>query len=386
MNQQESLMNLRRMLHQIPENADNEYKTSSTIISILKSYQPDELHINLNGTGIIVVFDTKKPGPTIVFRAELDGLPITEENTFSYKSKHDGYSHSCGHDGHMTMLIGLAAYVSNHKEEFNGRLLLLFQPAEENAHGAHEIMIQGFLKKYNPSYIFGLHNLPGYKQGSIIVKKNVFASASQGLIITLQGKTSHAGHPEQGINPMQAMIEIMQTLETISTSYKQKENGTFLTIIHVNLGERAFGTSPGYAKIMATFRSPDQTLLNKMTNESIESITKISNNYPISFQYEWVEVFPAIRNNSDCVDIICRAAEKEKLPVIWASKPFSWTEDFSYYLQSYPGAFFGIGSGEMQRPLHHPLYDFPDELIPIGISLYKQIIKETMKACSGEKS
>ena len=264
--------------------------------------------------------------------------------------------------------------------------MLLFQPAEENAHGAHEIITEGILQDFNPTYIFGLHNLPGYKQGSIIVKKDVFASASQGLIIKLQGKTSHAGHPEQGINPMKAMIEIMQTLETISKLYRQKENGTFLTIIHVSLGERAFGTSPGYAEIMATYRSPDQTLLKKMTNESIESITNIVNKNLISFEYEWVEIFPAIHNNSDCVDIICRAAEKEQLPIKWISKPFTWTEDFSYYLHSYPGAFFGIGSGEAQKPLHHPSYDFPDELLPIGISLYKQIIKESFHTYSGEKS
>jgi amidohydrolase len=380
MGTQETIVELRKRLHKLPELAGNEYQTAHEIIDFLKDMKPDSLQSNIAGTGIIAVFDTKKTGPHIIFRAELDGLPITEENPVKYTSKHKGCSHSCGHDGHLAMLLGLAQYFSQHKELFCGKIILLFQPAEETAQGARDIIQTQILETFTPTCIFGCHNLPGYPIGQIIIKKGRFTSASQGLILHIYGKTSHAGHPDQGRNPMHATIEILHSLENISQIYNKKEKDTFLTIIHVKLGERAFGTSPGHAIVMATYRSTHPKLLEKMTKESFEHITRITKKHNLTWTHEWVELFPEIRNNPAYVDIIESAAKKLHLSIHHINKPFTWSEDFSYYLASYPGAFFGIGAGIEQQPLHSPLYDFPDTLLPIGISLYIQLIHETIQS------
>jgi amidohydrolase len=380
MDNNDTIMKLRRSFHKIPELAGNEYRTAKEIIDLLKEMNPDSLHSNIAGTGIIALFDTKKAGPHIIFRAELDGLPIAEENQVAYASENPGCSHSCGHDGHLTMLLGLAQYFSEHKELFCGKIILLFQPAEETAQGARGIIQTKILNTFKPTCIFGFHNLPGYPLGNIIVKKGLFTSASQGLILHIYGKTSHAGHPKQGRNPMHATIEVLQSLENISHIYNNKEKDTFLTIVHVKLGERAFGTSPGHAVVMATYRSTNGTLLKKMTVESLERIHQIIKKHHLTWTYEWVELFPEIRNNPDYVDIVESAAKKLQLNITHIDKPFTWSEDFSNYLNSYPGAFFCIGAGIKQQPLHSPLYDFPDTLLPIGISMYIQLIHETIQS------
>lgn len=375
----ETIKKLRKRFHTLPELAGNEYQTAHEIKDFLKMLKPDSLYSNIAGTGIIAMFDTKKEGPHIIFRAELDGLPIKEENQVEYASKNKGCSHSCGHDGHLAIVLGLAQYFSQHKELFCGKIILLFQPAEETAQGAEAIIQTKILDTFKPTCIFGFHNLPGYPIGQIIVKKGLFTSASQGLILHMYGKTSHAGHPGQGRNPMHATIEILQSLENLSHAYNQKRKDTFLTIIHVKLGERAFGTSPGHAVVMATYRSTNHKLLEKMTKESLERIEHITKKHNLRWTYEWVELFPEIRNNPTYVDIIECAAKELQLNIHNIDKPFTWSEDFSYYLNSYPGAFFCIGAGVEQKPLHSPLYDFPDALLPIGISMYTQLIHETIR-------
>ena len=378
-----TIIELRKRFHKHPELAGNEYQTANEIIAFLEEMKPDSLDSHIAGTGIIAMFDTKKAGPHIIFRAELDGLPIAEENQVEHTSKNKGCSHSCGHDGHLTMLLGLAQYFSQHKELFCGKIILLFQPAEETAQGARAIIQTKILDKFKPTCIFGFHNLPGYPLGQIIVKKGFFTSASQGVILHIYGKTSHAGHPGQGRNPMHATIEILQSLENLSQIYNKKEKDTFLTIIHVKLGERAFGTSPGHAVVMATYRSTNRKLLEEMKRESLELIEHITEKHHLMWTHEWVELFPEIRNNPDYVDIIECAAKTLKLSINHLDKPFTWSEDFSYYLNSYPGAFFGIGAGVEQKPLHSPMYDFPDALLPIGVSLYAQLIHETLQSYTG---
>lgn len=377
------IIKLRRDLHQIPEVAENEYHTAKQVIDFLKTIDPDELYSDVVGTGIMAVFDSKKPGPHIIFRAELDGLPISEENTIPYASKNKGCSHSCGHDGHLAIVSGLAFYISQHKETYTGKIMILYQPAEEIAKGARDIMQSNILGTFKPTHIFGFHNVPGYPLGQVIVKKGVFALASQGLIVHIYGRTSHAGQPEKGKNPLHATIDIALALDHMSKDNKKKGKDAFVTIIHVKVGEPAFGTNPGYAVVMATYRSTSQSSLHDMVRESIETIRQICDKHHLEWKHEWVEIFPEINNSSECVDIIQRAATQVALPVIHMKKPFLWSEDFSYYLHSYNGAFFGIGAGCNQHPLHNPSYDFPDRLLSIGISLFNQIIHETIKSYTG---
>jgi amidohydrolase len=369
----------RKKLHEFPDLSGQEKKTSLVLKKTLLHYKPDEIISELGGYGLAVLFDSKKPGPAIMIRAELDALPIQEINEFSYKSKNPGISHSCGHDGHMTILIGLASWLQKEKKNLQGKVILLFQPAEENAAGAKLILNDPKFKPIQPEYIFALHNIPGYNKGSVIVKKGVFASASQGLIIKLVGKTSHAAHPDKGKNPVLAMTAIIEELSKIPTITTSEQNNALITIIHVKLGEIAFGTSPGDAVIMATFRAQHNEVMQRISEEAENLVKKIAEAYQLEYTIKWVEQFPALQNDDECVDTIRSASKILNKEIVTINEPFLWSEDFSFFTQEHKGAMFGIGSGVHHPQLHNPDYDFPDDIIDVGVCLFQEIIRKIVK-------
>ena len=366
----------RKRLHEFPDLSGREEKTSLMIEKILKEFKPDEIIPGIGGYGLAVTFDSKRPGPIIMIRAELDALPIQEINKFFYKSKNSGVSHSCGHDGHMAILIGLASWLRKEKKNLYGKVILLFQPAEENAAGAKLILNDPKFKSIQPDYIFALHNIPGYSQGSVIVKKDVFASASKGLIIKLIGKTSHAAHPDKGKNPVLAMTTIIEELLKIPNMTTSEQNTDLITIIHAKLGEIAFGTSPGDATIMATFRSHFDEHMQIMSDKAENLVEKIAEDHQLDYDIEWVEQFPAVINDDECVDISISASKLLDRDVVTINEPFLWSEDFSYFTQDIKGAMFGIGSGVNHPQLHNPDYDFPDNILDTGVCLFQEIIRK----------
>lgn len=372
------LKQIRQDLHEQPELSGEEENTSKKIKDYLKSCDPDEL-VNIGNYGIVAVFDTGKSGPNVLFRCELDGLPIREDNSFPYVSKNPGVAHSCGHDGHMTIMLGVAEKISSLKERFRGKIYLLFQPAEETAEGAKVVAGSSFFRSIDLDYVFGLHNLPGFQESSVIIRKDVFAATSKGLIVRLKGKSSHAGEPQNGNNPVFAMTEIVKGLEDIYQKTRSEEDLSLITIIHMKLGDVAFGTNPGEGVVMATFRSTSEGKMDYMSKEALSLVHKTSSDNDLRYEVEWVEVFPILNNDDKCVEIVQRSAEKNGLKIVNVDKPFSWTEDFSYYTQKYKGAFFGLGAGVDHPQLHNSDYDFPDEIVEGGIDVFVGILCEISK-------
>lgn len=370
------LKNIRHILHKNPELSGKEEKTSKFIFDNIKIFEPDAIITELCNYGLAAVFDSKKPGPTIIFRAELDALPISEKNNLSYSSQFPNVSHSCGHDGHMTILLGLASILNKQKLKLKGKIILLFQPAEETAKGAKCIMDSDLFHSLKPDYIFSIHNLPGYKKEQIVIKKGVFASTSVGLIVNLIGKTSHAGEPESGNSPVNGLLEILGYLADFSKINSSLNDSDIVTVIHIEMGAIAFGTSPGSAVIMATLRSFDDDRLESMKRKIIEKISKSAEKYKLEFNIHWVEEFPSTKNDDKCVEIIKLAANKLNKEIKELNRPLSWSEDFSYYLMEIPGALFGIGSGINHPSLHNENYDFPDEIIETGVDVLFKILEE----------
>ncbi|MEA2096554.1 MAG: amidohydrolase [Candidatus Cloacimonadota bacterium] len=366
-----NLTSIRHKIHKNPELSGIERKTANYLVQILKKLSFRKIMTSIGGYGVIAVFDSKKPGSTIMFRAELDALPITELNELSYRSKNVGISHKCGHDGHIAILIGLAEKISS--LDYKGKIILLFQPAEETAKGAIQVLKDENFKSLKPDYIFALHNLPGFTKGSIILKKGNLTSTSIGMIINLFGQTSHAGHPENGNNPTPAMIEIIDHLIKLPNKIN---DSALTTVIYAKLGEIAFGTSAGKAVIMITLRSHSEQILNNMKEIAISFVQEISLKYNLDQTIEWVEYFPEIINDDKCVKIIKKSAHNINKEVEFIKKPFSWTEDFSYFTQNIKGAFFGLGAGTEHPQLHTSDYDFPDDIIEDGVNIFVEIIKE----------
>ncbi|PKP14278.1 MAG: amidohydrolase, partial [Bacteroidetes bacterium HGW-Bacteroidetes-23] len=187
----ESLIRFRKELHKNPELSGKEIETAKRIVSFLEQYPPDEMQTNVGGTGIIAVYKGVEEGKSILFRSELDALPIKETNSFEHISIKNNVSHKCGHDGHTAILCGLASELHHQRPE-KGNVILLFQPAEENGSGAEKVANDDNFKNYKPDFVFALHNLPGFDKNQIVVKDDTFSCAVKSIIIRLKGKIAHA--------------------------------------------------------------------------------------------------------------------------------------------------------------------------------------------------
>ena len=373
------VIELRHELHQNPELSDNEFLTAERIAMILSEFKPNEIIRGIGGNGIACIYKGKNEGPSVLFRCDMDALPINEEIDKNYTSVVEGVSHKCGHDGHMAIMIGLAQAFYNNPPE-KGQVVLLFQPSEENGQGARRVIQDEKFENINIDYAFALHNLPEFPEGSIILRKDTFAAASKGMVVKLYGKTSHAGEPEKGINPAIAMADIIKRLAELNKDHIQYSDFTLLTIIYAKLGEIAFGTSPGYAEVMSTLSTFSNDDMLKLT-ENAEIISKeIAKQHNLKIEISYVEEFPATINSPDSVEMIGKSAKTANIPHLYIDKPFSWSEDFAHFTKKFNGALFGLGAGEKHAKLHNPEYDFPDEIIESGVKIFFEIFNNVIKS------
>lgn len=367
---------IRREFHQIAELSGKEYKTAKKVVEILENYNC-EIVPNIGNTGILAIFDSGKEGKTISFRAELDALPIQEVNDFKYKSETDGVSHKCGHDGHLTCLLALGEKLDKQPPS-SGRVILLFQSAEENGEGAYAMFHDEKFKDYHPDFIFAYHNLPGYPLNKIVYKYDSFTPAVTSIIIKLNGKTSHAAEPEHGDNPALAMSNIMQRCLAIAKNDINDKDFSVVTPIYQTLGAKDYGISAGYGELHFTLRCWTQKALNILV-ENIQQISKEEAQKEfLDVSFDFTQDFQANENHDEAVDILDQVIKKYKFNHQKREYPFKWGEDFGLFTQNFKGAMFGIGSGENCPALHNPDYDFPDELIDNASDIFFAIQKEIL--------
>ncbi|MCF8236418.1 MAG: amidohydrolase [Bacteroidales bacterium] len=371
------LIRLRHKLHRYPELSGEEENTAALIRDYIRKYEPDQIVEHIAGNGLAFVFEGKKEGPVVLFRCELDALPIQDVNDLEYKSVKEGVGHKCGHDGHMVMVAGLAHYLSKNRPEC-GKVILLYQPEEETGQGAEKVVKDEKYKKLKVDYVFALHNLPGYNKGEVVLRKGVFASASKGMIMKLQGKSSHAGEPENGINPAMAIARIIQRFNDLYRNKEIFKDFSLITIIHCRIGERAFGTNPGYGELMATLRSYRNDDMEVLTEKAQEIAQEIAIEEKVKLGVSWLEEFPASVNDDKCVDLIRDLCEEMEFDHSCKEQPFKWSEDFAHFLLKHKGALFGLGSGTESPQLHNPDYDFPDEIIEKGTEMFHNIYKKLL--------
>lgn len=366
-----TIIELRHEIHQHPEVSNQETETSKRMEQFMHAFHPDDI-IPVASHGKAFIFDSGNPGPTVLFRSELDALPIQEVNKLEYTSQNEQVAHSCGHDGHMAILAGLAQKIDKNPPS-NGKVVFLFQPAEEVEQGARDVVEDPKFKEINPDYVFALHNIPGEEKGQILLRSGTFAAASKGMTVTLTGKTAHAGEPEKGISPAKAIARIIEELDKLVENKKLFNDLTLLTIIHIRMGEVSFGTAPGYAEVMITLRAFENDDMELLTEQAESIIQGIAVEENLAFTISYSEVFPALVNHPQCIRFLEEAAHAIGLNFKYLDNPFRWSEDFSYFTEKYRGAYFGLGSGVDQPSLHNPDYDFPDEIIDAGIAMFYTI-------------
>lgn len=369
------LISIRHKLHSIPELSGSEVQTSELIYEFLKPLNPHFLLKNVGGHGIIAGFDSGEPGNAILFRADMDALPITETNILPYASSILGTSHKCGHDGHIAILCGFAEYCAENLPE-RGKIILLFQPAEETGDGAKKILEDNKFTAFNPDFSFALHNLPEYPRNSIVIRENTFAAASRGVIIKLYGISAHASEPEKGISPCYVFGDLIKRLPSLTNNDQDDEEGfSLLTIVHANMGAPAFGTSPADAVIMLTLRAYSNQAIEQIIRQIIDMVDHLAIAQKLKYSIEYADEFPATVNHKDAVEILRKTAMSLNFETLNLDKPFKWSEDFAHFTARNKGALFGIGSGVNHLPLHNPHYDFPDEIISTGVEMWKAIYR-----------
>ncbi len=371
------LTKLRKEIHKNPELSGKENNTAKRIISFAKSFHPNRIIQNIGGKGIAVIFYGKEKGPTVLIRCELDALPISETNKFKHRSTKTNVSHKCGHDGHMAIVSGLIPLLSKRKIK-KGKVALLYQPAEETGEGAEKVVNDTKFNSINPDFVFALHNIPGFEKGKIMLRENEFAAASKGMIIKLYGKTSHAAEPENGRNPALAISELISSLNSLPQRIKGIKDYSLVTIIHSIIGERAFGTSPGYAELMLTLRTFKNEDMKLLTRQAIKRVYNISGRNKLKCTIEFTEEFPATVNDKRCIELIKKASIENNLKIGSLTKPFRWSEDFGHFTNKFKGALFGLGSGKSHPSLHNSDYDFPDEIIVPGVKVFYSIINQIL--------
>jgi amidohydrolase len=369
------IQDFRRELHQYPEYSGREKKTAARVLDFCTEFQPDVVIEKLGGNGFALIYEGTGDGKTVMFRAELDALPLDEVSDIPHRSLTKDLSHKCGHDGHMAILCGVASMLHKNRPT-GGRVVLLFQPAEETGKGAKAVLKDPKFKGIVPDYIFALHNLPGFPAGSVIVKNGPFAYASLGVFSRLKGESSHAAFPEHGISPLPALQELLGALQELPKTIPDLGKNTILTITYGRLGHFVFGTSPGHAELAATLRSERNHDIEKIKEEIVPLIREIGIRYMLDTIIQWHEPFSATVNAPEAVSMIRAAARKLDLTIIERTEPFRWSEDFGEFTSKYPGALFGLGSGEHHSDLHTPHYDFPDEIIEPGIMIFYEMIKQ----------
>lgn len=364
---------IRHYLHQHPEVSQQETNTQNYLLGLLEVLSTDGIE-QVAGTGLLLHFKGRNAGKNILFRGDIDALPIDETIAEPYRSVTKGVSHKCGHDGHTTILYGLARHYSENRPEM-GDVFLLFQPAEENGWGARAVVESKLLDNKPVNMVFALHNLPGYKKHLIVCREGSFTSSVVSLAVHFKGYTAHAAEPWYGRNPAGAMSRY--TLAALQYNMEERDKHEYVTVtpVYTLLGSKHYGISAGEGTVHLTIRAdvPQRLAiaLDKIKSEAIA----IASEEELELDFEYIEPFDANVNDTKAVELIMNAAATLKLPYEERPEPFRWGEDFGLFTGMYPGAMFGVGAGEDCKPLHHPAYDYPDEITGTGINMFLTIQK-----------
>lgn len=369
----------RRKLHRYPELSGEEVETARKITAALQAMSPTRILTGLGGHGVAAVFDSGKDGPTVLFRAELDALPIEEQNNIEWSSQTSGKSHVCGHDGHMTMLLALGRMISR-QPVAKGRVILMFQPAEEDGSGAKAVVADPAYQEIQADWAFAIHIEPGLPFGYVSTCAGLINCASLGLKIKLNGKTAHAADPEDGISPAKAIAELIPALEALGRGGSLDDDFRLVTITHVNIGEHSFGIAPGDGVILVTLRTAGDEGMGHLEAMARTLAVTTAEKYGLSVDLEVHDNFAASINDPEAYGVAITAMDALKVDFGDAGVPMRASEDFGVFGWDAKAAMLCLGPGEDYASLHNPDYDFPDDLIPIGSAIFERIARDLLGA------
>ncbi len=366
------LISLRRNLHQIPEPGFKEFKTAKFIKKILK-----ELHIPFKSeiakTGIIAEIGSK--GPSIALRADMDALKIEEKTGLSFKSQHKGYMHACGHDGHITMLLGAAKLLKKEEYKLPGRVKLIFQPAEEGLGGAQEMIKNGALE--GVSFIFGGHIDRHYKVGEIVVQKGLICAFADTFKLDIYGKDGHAARPYEAIDTIVISAHLVTAIQSLIT---RQLNPTYPTVI--SIGKIRAGSAPNIIAGSSTLHGTVRTTHPEIRDNVLKRFKSLVYSQVEAFNahadLDFYDCYPPVINDESATNLAKEAAKVTDgiTKIVSDMPPSLGGEDFSFYLKKVPGCFVRFGAqkkGLENIPAHSAKFDFDEKVLDIGARFFKNL-------------
>lgn len=367
----------RRDLHRHPELSGQERETAQRVVTALSNHPPDGILTELGGHGVAAVYEGPTDGPTVSFRAELDALPIHEISDAPHASATAGKAHLCGHDGHTTILMALARLLSRQRPA-KGRVVLMFQPAEETGAGAAAVIDDPRFETIAPDYAFSLHNKPGLPLGHVGLIAGPVNCASRGLRVELTGKPAHASEPENGTSPMAALSQLMPKLTALSHGTTQDPDFTLVTVTHAQMGAPAFGIAPGDATLFATLRTLTDDRMNALCETALRMINETAQQNGLTVTHGFEDVFLHCENHPQATDILRTALDALNIRHDASGLPMRASEDFGRFGHSAKSAMLFLGAGAGHAALHNPDYDFPDDLIPTGAGIFERVTRDLL--------
>jgi amidohydrolase len=364
----------RQHLHTIPELGFDCPKTAAFITERLRDFGVDDLHEGIAQTGIVALIEGSAPGPTIGLRADFDALPIPEETGLDYASTHSGKMHACGHDGHTTMLLGAARYLAETRN-FAGRVALIFQPAEEAGGGAGVMVEEGIMDRFDIAQVYALHNAPGFEPGCFYTTPGALMAAVDTFHIHIQGIGGHGAMPHDTRDPVMAACGIAQAIQTIVSRNHYALDDLVVSVTQIHTGT-VDNVIPDTAYLNGTVRTFDPKV-QKMVQERMAAIVAgQAASYGVTAELTYEVGYPATINDHDKAGFateVAREVSGENRVIGDAGREMG-AEDFAYMLQERPGAYLFLGQGD-SAGLHHPKYDFNDEIAPVGASFFARLVE-----------
>ncbi|MBD3802303.1 MAG: amidohydrolase [Thioclava sp.] len=367
----------RRWLHRHPELEFDLPQTSAFVAERLREIGVDEIHEGIAQSGIVALIKGRAPGPVVGLRADMDALPITEETGADYASETEGKMHACGHDGHTTMLLGAAAYLAETRN-FAGTVALIFQPAEEEGGGGEVMVREGVMDRFKIARVFAIHNAPGLPFGHFYTTPGPYMASVDTAWVTVRGKGGHGATPQDCIDPIVAITGMVNALQTVVARNVGAGDELVISVTQIHVGS-ASNIIPEEGWFCATIRAFDPAIRDLAESRFRDIVSGIAAAHGVEIEITYERGYPPTVNDADEAEFAATVAEEIAGTgrVERRAAREMGAEDFSYMLETRPGAYLFMGTGE-GHGLHHPRYDFNDEAAPMGASFLARLAERAL--------
>ncbi len=376
---QDEITAWRRDLHENPELLFDTHRTAGIVAEKLRGFGADEVVEGIGRTGVVGVIRGKATGSgkVIGLRADMDALPIHEQTGLDYASKTPGAMHACGHDGHTAMLLGAAKYLSETRN-FDGTVVVIFQPAEEGGGGGKVMCDEGLMERWGIQEVYGMHNWPGMPVGSFAIRTGAFFAATDQFDIDFEGRGGHAAKPQETVDTTVMASQAVVALQTIASRNADPVDQVVVSVTSFETSSKAFNVIPQRVHLKGTVRTMSREMRDLAEHRIKEICAGVAATFGGMATVEYHRGYPVMVNTEEQTEFAAEVARAvsgncEDAPLVMGG------EDFAFMLEERPGAYILVGNGDTAH-VHHPEYNFNDEVIPAGCSWWAEIVERRMPA------